>query len=117
MITSGGSNQRVAYGTTDGVVHIRRLADGAAVGGADVSDETDAFGPVDASLAGTTFAQLAFGTLGVLFMASEYSTGMIRSSLAAVPKRLPVLWGKIAVFASAYGSDGSYAWEKYSLKR
>ncbi|MEU4220918.1 ABC transporter permease [Actinoplanes sp. NPDC026623] len=55
-------------------------------------------GPVDASLAGLTFAQLAFGTLGVLFMASEYSTGMIRSSLTAVPKRLPVLWGKIAVF-------------------
>ena len=25
--------------------------------------------------------------------------------------------GKIAAFASAYGSDGSYAWEKYSLKR
>lgn len=56
-------------------------------------------GPVDASLAGLTFAQLAFGTLGVLFMASEYSTGMIRSSLTAVPKRLPVLWAKIAVFA------------------
>lgn len=56
-------------------------------------------GPVDASLAGLTFAQLAFGTLGVLFMASEYSTGMIRSSLTAVPKRLPVLWGKITVFA------------------
>jgi ABC-2 type transport system permease protein len=55
-------------------------------------------GPVDAGLAGLTFAQLAFGTLGVLFMASEYSTGMIRSSLTAVPKRLPVLWGKIAVF-------------------
>jgi hypothetical protein len=59
----------------------------------------DSFGPVSASLAGLTFAQLAFGTLGVLFMASEYSTGMIRSSLTAVPKRLPVLWGKIAVFA------------------
>jgi ABC-type transport system involved in multi-copper enzyme maturation permease subunit len=55
-------------------------------------------GPVGASLAGLTFAQLAFGTLGVLFMASEYSTGMIRSSLTAVPRRLPVLWGKIAVF-------------------
>jgi ABC-2 type transport system permease protein len=55
-------------------------------------------GPVPASLAGLTFAQLAFGTLGVLFMAGEYSTGMIRSSLTAVPKRLPVLWGKIAVF-------------------
>lgn len=57
-------------------------------------------GPVDTSLAGLTFAQLAFGTLGVLFMAGEYSTGMIRSSLTAVPKRLPVLWGKIAVFAA-----------------
>ena len=55
-------------------------------------------GPVAASLAGVSLAQLAFGTLGVLFMASEYSTGMIRSSLSAVPKRLPVLWGKIAVF-------------------
>ncbi|AGZ38973.1 ABC transporter permease [Actinoplanes friuliensis] len=60
----------------------------------------DVLGPVSASLAGLTFAQLAFGTLGVLFMASEYSTGMIRSSLTAVPKRLPVLWGKIAVFAA-----------------
>jgi ABC-type transport system involved in multi-copper enzyme maturation permease subunit len=57
-------------------------------------------GAVEASLAGITFAQLAFGTLGVLFMASEYSTGMIRSSLTAVPRRLPVLWGKIAVFAA-----------------
>jgi ABC-2 type transport system permease protein len=64
------------------------------------SDGPNEFGPIDASLAGTTFAQLAFGTLGVLFMASEYSTGMIRSSLAAVPQRLPVLWGKIAVFAA-----------------
>lgn len=54
--------------------------------------------PVTASLAGVTLAQLAFGTLGVLFMAGEYSTGMIRSSLSAVPRRLPVLWGKIAVF-------------------
>jgi len=54
--------------------------------------------PVSASLAGTTFAQLAFGTLGVLLMAGEYGTGMIRSSMVAVPKRLPVLWGKLAVF-------------------
>ena len=61
-------------------------------------------GPVDMSLAGAGFAQLAFATLGVLFMAGEYSTGMIRSSLAAVPARLPVLWAKIAVFGSvAFG--------------
>jgi ABC-type transport system involved in multi-copper enzyme maturation permease subunit len=36
--------------------------------------------------------------LGVLLMSGEYSTGMIRSSLTAVPRRLPVLWGKLAVF-------------------
>jgi hypothetical protein len=52
------------------------------------------------SLAGTTFAQLILGTLGVLFTATEYSTGMIRSTLAAVPRRLPMLWAKILVFAT-----------------
>ncbi|MFF8591564.1 ABC transporter permease [Streptomyces sp. NPDC015220] len=50
------------------------------------------------SLFGTNFAQLALGVLGVLVMAGEYSTGAIRSTLAAVPRRLPVLWSKAAVF-------------------
>jgi hypothetical protein len=54
--------------------------------------------PIDISLAGVNFAQLVLGTLGVLLMAGEYSTGMIRSTFAAVPRRLPVLWAKIAVF-------------------
>jgi len=45
------------------------------------------------------FAVVAFGVLGVLVTSGEYSTGMIRSSLTAVPRRLPVLWGKLAVFA------------------
>ncbi|MGW7378151.1 ABC transporter permease [Streptomyces sp. NPDC054794] len=49
------------------------------------------------SLFGTNFAQLALGALGVLVTAGEYSTGMIRSTLAAVPRRLPVLWSKAAV--------------------
>jgi ABC-type transport system involved in multi-copper enzyme maturation permease subunit len=50
------------------------------------------------ALFGTTFAQLALGVLGVLVAAGEYSTGMIRSTLAAVPRRLPVLWSKAVVF-------------------
>ncbi|MER6302551.1 ABC transporter permease [Kitasatospora sp. NPDC001539] len=50
------------------------------------------------SLFGTNFAQLALGVLGVLVAAGEYSTGMIRSTLAAVPRRLPVLWSKAAVY-------------------
>jgi len=36
--------------------------------------------------------------LGVLVITGEYSTGMIRASFSAVPKRLPVLWGKTIVF-------------------
>ena len=50
------------------------------------------------ALIGTNVAQLALGVLGVLVTAGEYSTGMIRSTLAAVPRRLPVLWAKSAVF-------------------
>ena len=53
---------------------------------------------VSTSLTGTFFAQLAIGVLGVLLISGEYSTGMIRSSLTVVPRRLPMLWGKIAVF-------------------
>ena len=55
--------------------------------------------PVTTSLSGVMFAVVAFGVLGVLVTSGEYSTGMIRSSLTAVPRRLPVLWGKLAVFA------------------
>jgi ABC-type transport system involved in multi-copper enzyme maturation permease subunit len=57
------------------------------------------FDPVSTSLGGMMFAVVAFGVLGVLMISGEYSTGMIRSSLTAVPRRLPVLWGKLAVFA------------------
>ena len=57
------------------------------------------FNPVATSLEGIAFAVVAFGVLGVLLMSGEYSTGMIRASLTAVPRRLPVLWGKMAVFA------------------
>ncbi|MFI6439537.1 ABC transporter permease [Streptomyces sp. NPDC050759] len=52
---------------------------------------------VSLALTGVTFASLAIGVLGVLLSAGEYSTGMIRSTLTAVPRRLPVLWSKAAV--------------------
>lgn len=66
---------------------------------------------VSLSLFGTNFAQLALGVLGVLITAGEYSTGMIRSTLAAVPRRLPVLWSKAAVYglvAPAVGTLGAF---------
>ncbi|HEY0541827.1 MAG TPA: ABC transporter permease [Actinoallomurus sp.] len=53
------------------------------------------------SILGSGFAlsQLAVCVLGVLVIASEYSTGMIRASLLAVPRRLPMFAAKAAVFA------------------
>src|SRR5215510_6330097 len=63
--------------------------------------ERAAFNPVTTSLNGVIFAVVAFGVLGALLMGGEYSTGMIRSSLTAVPRRLPVLWGKVAVFGGS----------------
>ena len=52
------------------------------------------------TLQGSYLGQLLIGALGVLFVSGEYSTGMIRATLAAVPKRLPVLWAKLAVFVA-----------------
>ena len=56
--------------------------------------------PLDIALAGVNVSQLAIAVLGVLVITGEYSTGMIRASFTAVPKRLPVLWAKAAVFAA-----------------
>jgi len=55
--------------------------------------------PLDIALAGVNVSQLAIAVLGVLVITGEYSTGMIRASFSAVPKRLPVLWAKTFVFA------------------
>ena len=46
---------------------------------------------------GYSFAQLAVAVLAALIVTNEYSTGMIRSTFAAVPKRLPALWAKLVV--------------------
>ena len=54
--------------------------------------------PLDIALAGVNVSQLAVAVLGVLVITGEYSTGMIRASFSAVPKRLPVLWAKTVVF-------------------
>lgn len=43
--------------------------------------------------------QLTICVLGVLVITTEYSTGVIRASLLAVPKRLPMLAAKVTVFA------------------
>ena len=57
------------------------------------------FDPTAISLAGVNLAQLAIGVLGVLLITNEYATGLIRTSFAAVPSRLPVLWAKAIMLA------------------
>jgi ABC-2 type transport system permease protein len=56
-----------------------------------------AFDPTFISFAGMSLGQLAMIVFGVLVVSNEYSTGMIRTSLAAVPQRGTFLFGKLAV--------------------
>ena len=55
------------------------------------------FDPVSDSFTGLGFAQLAFGVIGVLAISSEYATGLIRTTFAAVPRRRAVLAAKAVV--------------------
>jgi hypothetical protein len=58
------------------------------------------FDPASVSLSGIQLAQIAVGVLGVLLITSEYATGLIRTTFAAVPRRLPVLWGKVTMLVA-----------------
>ncbi|GAA3720530.1 ABC transporter permease subunit [Streptomyces tremellae] len=55
------------------------------------------FDPTLISFSGMSLGQLAMVVFGVLVVGSEYSSGMIRTSLAAVPRRATFLYGKIFV--------------------
>ena len=50
------------------------------------------------STIGVGFAQLVIMVLGALVITGEYGTGMIRSTFAAVPRRLPAIAAKALVF-------------------
>jgi ABC-2 type transport system permease protein len=52
------------------------------------------------ALAGISLGLLLIGVLGVLVMTGEYSSGMIRATLAAIPNRPLVLAAKAAVFGA-----------------
>lgn len=81
-------------GTLFSFLHAQNMERGIGPGG-----ELFGFDATQISLRGMFLAQLATGVLGVVVITGEYSTGMIRSSLAAVPRRLPVLIAKAVVFA------------------
>jgi ABC-2 type transport system permease protein len=62
---------------------------------------TAAVDPTYISLTGVGLAQIATGVLGALLITSEYATGQVRTTFAAVPRRLPVLYGKAAALTLA----------------
>src|SRR5690348_3159150 len=82
----------IGFGILYSLLREARPPHGAAAAGA--------FDPAAVSLAGVQLAQIAAGVLGVLLITSEYASGLIRASFAAVPRRLPVLWGKATLLAT-----------------
>jgi ABC-2 type transport system permease protein len=68
--------------------------------------------PVDTaklSLTGVEFGQALVAVLAVLAISSEYSTGMIRVTLAAIPRRTTVLAAKAGVLSSLALAAGAFA--------
>lgn len=68
--------------------------------GGDSPDFTSMMDHAAVATSGVMLAILILGTVGVLAMSGEYSSGMVRATVAAVPKRLPVLWGKAIVLVA-----------------
>jgi ABC-2 type transport system permease protein len=85
----------VAFGLISALTASGQVVVSEGQGGPPAFNGTD---PVSTVLSGANFAVLIVAVLGAIVGAREYSTGMIRTTLAAVPTRLPVLWGKLATF-------------------
>ncbi|MFC8128613.1 ABC transporter permease [Streptomyces sp. NPDC057302] len=61
------------------------------------AQDRQVFDPTFTSFAGMSLGQLAMIVFGVLVVSNEYSTGMIRTSLSAVPQRATFMASKVAV--------------------
>lgn len=59
------------------------------------------FDPVSTSLIGIVFSQFAIGVIGTLLITSEYASGLIRTTLGAVPKRFMLVSGKLIVLIAS----------------
>jgi ABC-2 type transport system permease protein len=88
-------------GLLSGILQLSSLPRGAAA--------VAAFNPTQLSQSGVGLAELTAGALGVLIMTGEYATGQVRLTFTAVPRRLPVLWGKLAALATALLVVGTIA--------
>lgn len=64
------------------------------------SGDPAAVDPLDGAMSGVGSAVAAVAVLGVLSVTADYSSGMIRTTLAAVPRRGLVVLGKIGALAA-----------------
>ncbi|MEU3980639.1 ABC transporter permease [Streptomyces sp. NPDC026672] len=90
----------LAFVTTVGL----SVAFGFAVRDLMASDPVDNYDPVATGLSGLLYTQVVLVVFGVLVVSTEYTTGMIRASLTAVPSRglfygCKVLAGTLAALA------------------
>ncbi len=65
--------------------------------------------PVDVALGGIGLSEMIIGVLGVMFVASEYSTGLIRTAFASVGKRSRIISAKVAVISASVFAVGLMA--------
>jgi len=65
--------------------------------------------PAKISLTGIDLGQAVVAILAVLMISSEYSTGMIRVTLAAMPRRTAVLAAKAAILTGLVLASGAIA--------
>jgi ABC-2 type transport system permease protein len=82
------------------------------LGTGNVSVDDEVFDAAGLSLLGVWFGQIPFAVVGVLAATSEYTTGAIRTSLAAVPRRGALLAAKLAsvgVVVAVTGTAVSFA--------
>jgi ABC-type transport system involved in multi-copper enzyme maturation permease subunit len=84
----------LALGIGQGVLNTAAIAHARATA---TAQDRLSFDPVGAALDGLSFGVLAFGVLGVLAVSSEHGTGLIRTTLTAVPRRGTVLAAKALV--------------------
>ena len=76
------------------------------------AEDQAAVDPTRLSLGGIHLSQIVFGMVGVFIITTEYGTGTIRSTLAAIPRRRSVLTAKALVSSAAtlaFGIASSFA--------
>jgi ABC-type transport system involved in multi-copper enzyme maturation permease subunit len=82
----------VVFSAGLGALIAASFPDDQAVGGAATA--------IDVSMAGIALASVFVAVLGILTVTGEYTTGSIRSTMSAAPKRLGVLFAKAAVYGA-----------------